>query len=131
MAHLALLHDADPDRREQFTAGVRRLFAELPGTVAGEVTAGPVACLWAAGPTAPIDVHRHGDRLAVLIGYAVDDAGRWLTASQLGDAWLSDDDATAYDGYHVAFVFDPTRGLAAGVDPLGLFPLYHASLPDG
>lgn len=132
MAHLALLHDADPEHREQFAAGVRRLFTELPDTVAGEVAAGPVTCLWAAGPKAPLDVHRHGDRLAMLVGYAVDDAGGWLTASQLGDAWLADDgDATAYDGYHVAAVFDPIRGFAAGVDPLGLFPLYHASLPDG
>lgn len=132
MAHLALLHDADPRRRERFAAATRSLFAELPGTTIAAATAGPITCVWAAAPTAPIDRHCDGDRLALLIGYAVDDAGRWVTARELAAAWLADGgDATAHDGYHVAVAYDPTRGVAVGVDPLGLFPLYHASLPDG
>lgn len=132
MAHLALVVDADPGRRERFAAAVRTLFADLPGTAAGMATAGPVTCVWAAGATAPLDVHQAGDRLAVLIGYAVDDAGRWVRARELADAWLADDaERTAHDGYHVGVAFDPARGMAAGVDPLGVFPLYHAALPDG
>ena len=91
MAHLALLHDADPVRREQFTVNVRALFAELPGTTIGEAHAGPVACLWVAGPRAPISVCHAGDGLAVLAGYAVDDANHWMTARELADAWLADD----------------------------------------
>ncbi len=132
MAHLALVHDADPDRRERFTAAARALFAELPGTTIAAATAGPVTCLWAAAPNAPIDLHCYGERLSLLIGYAVDDTGRWVTARELADAWLADrGEATAHDGYHVAVAYYPARGLAAGIDPLGLFPLYHASLPDG
>ncbi len=111
MAHLALLHDNDPVRREQFTANVRGLFAELPGTAIGEAHAGPVACLWVAGPRAPISVHRAGDGLAVLAGYAVDDASRWMTAGELADAWLAADaEQHAHDGYHVAVAYDPARG---------------------
>lgn len=132
MAHLALLHDPDADRRDRFVAAVRSLFAELPGTTLGTATAGPVACLWAAAPKAPVDLHHEGDRFALLLGYAVDDAGRWVAARDLADAWLAaDGEETAHDGYHVGVAFDPARGLAAGVDPLGLFPLYHAALPDG
>lgn len=132
MAHLALLVDADPTRREPFAASVRRLFAELPGTTIGETASGPLACLWAAGPGAPVDLQLDGDRLSLLVGYAVDDAGRWATARDLAAAWLADDgEQTVHDGYHVAFAYDPTRGLAVGVDPLGMFPLYHATLPDG
>ena len=132
MAHLALLHDADPVRREQFTANVRALFAELPGTTIGEAHAGPVACLWVAGPRAPISVCRAGDGLAVLAGYAVDDDSRWMTARGLADAWLADNaERYAHDGYHVAVAYDPARGLAAGVDPLGFFPLLYAPLAAG
>ena len=99
MAHLALLVDADPVRRERFAAAVRTLFAALPGTAIGAAEAGPVTCLWAAGPTAPLDVHQVGDRLAVLVGYAVDDAGRWVSAGNLARAWLADDaERTAHDG---------------------------------
>ena len=108
MAHLALLHDADPARRDQFAAATRSLFAELPGTTTGAATAGPVTCLWVASPTAPIDLHLDGDRLALLIGYAVNDAGTWATGRELADAWL-----------------------AEGGDPFGLFPLYHATFPSG
>lgn len=132
MAHLALLHDADPARRDRFVAGVRQLFAELPGTTTGAATAGPVTCLWAAAPAAPIDLHLDGDRLALLIGYAVNDAGIWATARELADAWLAEGSAaTAHDGYHVGVAYDAARGLAAGGDPFGLFPLYHATFPSG
>lgn len=132
MAHLALVVDPDPARRSRFAAGVRELFAELPGLVPGEAAVGDLTCVWAAGPRAPIDLHRDGERLALLVGYAVDDAGRWLTARQLADAWLAEDgDRTAHDGYHVGVTYDPVRGLAIGVDPLGLFPLYHGQPGDG
>lgn len=113
-------------------AGVRRLFAELPGASLGELTAGPIACLWAAGPQAPVDVDRDGDRFAILLGYAVDEAGTWSTARRLADAWFADrGERAGHDGYHVAVAWDPARGLVAGVDPLAFFPLYHASLADG
>ena len=132
MAHLALLVDADSDRRERFVAGVRSLFSELPDTVIAEAHSGPVSCLWAAGPRAPVDVHSDDRHLAVLIGYAVDDAGHWVTADQLADAWLTPGGGCrVHDGYHVGIAYDTARGFAAGNDPLGLFPLYHASLPDG
>jgi hypothetical protein len=132
MAHVALIVDPDPVRRKQFAAGVRRLFAELPGTVLAEATSGDLTCIWAAGPCAPVDLHRDGDRIALVVGYAVDDAGRWLTAKELADSWLAaDGERTAHDGYHVGFAHDPVRGLAVGVDPLGLFPLYHAQPADG
>jgi hypothetical protein len=132
MAHLALLIDADSHRRERFASGVRRLFAELPETVRAEAHCGPVSCLWAAGPRAPVDVQCDDRHLAVLIGYAVDDAGHWVTADQLADAWLAPGGASrVHDGYHIGIAYDSTRGFAAGNDPLGLFPLYGASLPDG
>jgi|GEM_PF-1546037 asparagine synthase (glutamine-hydrolysing) len=132
MAHLAILHDADRDRRERFAAGVRSLFGQLPGTVVGEARSGPLICIWVHGPNAPFDIHREDDTLAVLLGYAVDDAGRWLSARELTDAWLAPDAAdTAQDGYYVGLAWDPARGLAAGVDPLGLFPLYQMPLPTG
>jgi hypothetical protein len=132
MAHLALVVDPDPARRERFAAGVRRLFAELPGTAVAEASVGDLTCVWAAGPRAPIDLHRDGDRLALLVGYAVDDAGRWLTARQLADSWLAaDGERTAQDSYHVGVAHDPVHGLAVGVDPLGLFPLSHVRPADG
>lgn len=132
MAHVVFIVDADRDRRARFEAGVRRLFAGLPQTTIGEARAGSASCLWAAGPRAPCDVRQEGDRLALLIGYAVDDDGRWSGAEEVTGRWLAEDGADrVHDGYHVGICHDPGRGWAAGVDPLGLFPLYHAPLPEG
>ena len=132
MAHLALVIDADTDRRDRFAHGVRQLFAELPDTVGGEIHDGSLSCLWAAGPNAPIDISRDDDRLAVLIGYAVDEEGRWVTADELATAWLAaGGERHIHDGYHLGVAYDPGKGLVAGGDPLGLYPLYHASLPGG
>ena len=42
MAHVALVVDPDPARRERFVADVRRLFADLPGTTVAEAGSRPV-----------------------------------------------------------------------------------------
>lgn len=132
MAHLALLIDADASQRQRFAAGVRSLFSELPETVIAEAHAGPISCLWAAGPNAPVDFSCDEQRLAVLIGYAVDDDGRWVTADELATSWLAaGGERHVHDGYHLGVAYDRVKGFVAGGDPLGLFPLYHASLPGG
>lgn len=132
MAHVAFLSDVDAERRRRFAANIRALFSELPGTTMNAADAGPVTCVWGTGPRAPVDVWREDDRLAVLIGYAVDDDGHWVTARQLAEAWLATEaNRRVHDGYHVGIAFDPAKGAVAGGDPLGLFPLYHATLPGG
>jgi asparagine synthase (glutamine-hydrolysing) len=132
MAHVAFLHEADAECRRRFAANVRRLFSQLPGTTIGEALAGPLTCVWVTGPRAPVDLWQEGDRLAVLIGYAVDDDGRWVTADQLSETWFAPKaERRCHDGYHVGIAYDPAKGLVAGGDPLGMFPLYHATLPGG
>jgi len=41
MAHVALVVDPDPARRERFVADVGQLFADLPGTTVAEASHGP------------------------------------------------------------------------------------------
>ena len=114
MAHVAFLYDADADRRRRFSARVRELFSELPGTTMAEAHAGPLSCLWVTGSQAPVDVSRAGDRLAVLVGYAIDDDGRWVTAGQLADSWLAPE--AARRGHHRQLAADlrlPSRVVMA------------------
>lgn len=130
MAHLALTIDDDPARRAAFTARVQSLFAGLPGTVS-TATVGRCTCVWTVGPRAPVSVHRITDTFAILLGYAIDDDGRWITAADLPPRWLSSNGAhDVFDGYHVGVAYDEVRGLAAAVDPLGLFPLHHGMNAD-
>jgi len=131
MAHLALVIDEDVVRREIFVRRVRTMFADLPGAVVGGATVGNLACAWAHGPRAPVSIERSDDAFAILLGYAIDDDGRWITAAGLAERWLGGHPAAdVFDGYHVGVAYDSTRGLAAAVDPLGLFPLYHGTSGD-
>lgn len=127
MAHLAIVIDADRGRRETFTTRVRGLFTNLPGATTNAADAGDMTCLWAAGPRAPVSVFHERDAFALLLGYAIDDAGAWLTARDLHDLSRGPH-AGACDGYHAAVTFAPAQGLMAAIDPLGLFPLYHAAV---
>ena len=132
MAHLALVVDEDPDRRERFLANVRRLFAEFPGTSVNEARHGPFACIWVVGPRAPVSVHRDADGFALLVGYALDDDGRQVNAADIHAEWLALSGVPRpHDGYHVAVAWHEHRGLAAGVDPLGFFPFQHAIVGAG
>lgn len=130
MAHVAIVIDVNRARREQFAARVRELFADLPGTTTHAVCTGDMACLWAAGPRAPVSVWQEQDAFALLLGYAIDDAGRWLTARDLHER-SREPARGACDGYHAAVTFDPVEGLTVAVDPFCLFPLYHATVGSG
>lgn len=126
MAHLALAIDDDPRCRDAFVRRVRALFATLPGAVIGDTTVGSLAAVWVHGPRAPVSIARTGDAFAILLGYAIDDEDRWLTAADVAARWRGDGSGTpVFDGYHVGVAWDAARGLTAGVDPCGLFPLYH------
>jgi hypothetical protein len=132
MAHLALVVDEDPDRRERCMANVRRLFTTFSGASVHEARHGDFSCIWVVGPKAPVSVHRDADGFALMIGYAVDDAGRHVSAADIHAGWLaSSGSPRLYDGYHVAVAWHARRGLAAGVDPLGLFPFHHATVGSG
>ncbi|MFM9197625.1 MAG: hypothetical protein ACKOWG_18190, partial [Planctomycetia bacterium] len=55
-----------------------------------------------------------------------------MAAADIASGWLAPAAVpTMYDGYHVAVVWHGRRGLAAGVDPLGMFPFQHAIVGGG
>ena len=130
MAHVALVIDADRSRREAFATRVHDLFADLPGTTTSTIRAGDMICLWAAAARAPVSIFQDHDSCALLLGYAIDDAGAWLTARDLHDRRRASADGIC-DGYHAAVTFGRAQGVTVAVDPFGLFPLYHAALGTG
>ena len=131
MAHLAVVIDDDPQRREQFLAATRRLFESLPGLTIGERRDGPWACIWAAGLRAPIDVHEDPDGCAIFIGYGVAADDRRVAARDLHADWLAPAGRPQlHDGYHIGVAWAPRIGLVAGVDAMGMFPWQWTDLGD-
>lgn len=132
MAHLALIIDSDHGRRREFTGRVQTLFGDLPRSTTHTADHGDLACIWGCPDKTPVSMHRDGNLLAILLGYAVDDAGHWLTAHDLVERWHDPvSSSNVFDGYHLGFVYDAKRGLVMGIDPFGLFPLYFAELHSG
>ena len=131
MAHLAVVVDDVPQRRDQFVAAVRRLFGALPGVTIDERRTGAFGCVWATGPRAPIDVHEAPQGCALLIGYGVAADDRRVAARDLHADWLAPPARPqVHDGYHVGLAWSPAIGLAAGIDAMGMFPWQWTCLGD-
>jgi hypothetical protein len=132
MAHLAIVVDDDPKRRDTFLAAVRRLFGELPGLTIGERRHERFACVWAAGPRAPMDVHEDAHGCSIFIGYGIAADDRRVAARDLHSDWLAPAvRPQLHDGYHIGAAWAPPAGLVAGVDAMGMFPLQWAGLGAG
>ena len=132
MAHLAIVVDDDPERRATFLAATRRLFDSLPGLTIGERRHERFACVWAAGPQAPIDVHEDQDGCFVFIGYGIAADDRRVVARDLHTDWLAPAGRPQlHDGYHIGVAWSPAAGLVAGADAMGMFPLQWAGLGAG
>lgn len=132
MAHLAIVVDDVPERLDTFLAATRRLFESLPGLTIGARRHGSFACVWAAGPRAPIDVHEDPAGCSIFIGYGIAADDRRVAARDLRTDWLTPAGRPQlHDGYHVGAAWSPSAGLVAGVDAMGMFPLQWAGLGAG
>lgn len=144
MPHLALVVDPDPDRRAAFRDRVRHRFGSEPDLEVSESTTPGAWVGWAAAPHVPVSLAVGGtgaarggaaaaptsarDGLAGLLGTARDPgSGAPLAAEELAERLGSPVGAeTAADGFFLAFSIRRDR-VAVLADPLGLFPVYHAS----
>lgn len=132
MASFVAVRDPEEDRREAFLDRVIPELAPVPDLTRGRVDAGPVSVAWAAGGHAPISTARgeadaSGD-LGVVWGDALERDGRRVRARDLLGSGLAGAGAGApcFDGFHAWLQVIGGEGLAAGADPLGLFPVYWA-----
>lgn len=144
MPHVALVVDPDPARRAAFRSAVRHRFASEPDLEVSEATAPGAWAGWAIGDHVPVSrvggEAREGggktaavspgapDGLTGLLGIALDPAdGAVLDAESLSDRLARPlGEGMVADGFFLAFSIRSGR-VAVLADPLGLFPVYHAS----
>jgi asparagine synthase (glutamine-hydrolysing) len=133
MANFVAIVDPDDGRRLRFQHAVQPLLAVLDGLAPGKCAAGNFLALWAAAKDAPLSLMSDSQSATLLWGDAMDDrTGRRIDAQQLNDRWRDlESPVPPLDGYHAALTYDARRNsVTAGVDLLGLFPLYYADLGD-
>ena len=127
MADLVLALEPDPDLRERFLREARRRAAPFPGLEVRETVVGNLAAVWAFGAQAPRAESRSGDALGLLLGYAMDEDGRHMSADDFVRQRHPESALLPVcDGFFLAVAYSVVGGLAISVDPLGFFPLFHA-----
>ena len=128
MANFIAVVDPDPERRARFLASVATGLAFLPGLRSGACDTRDFGVRWAAGARAPLASHEAPCDAAVLFGDAIDgERGERLDAAGLRAHWRGDAAGgvpPVLDGYHAGVVYDARRGVVAGADLLGWYPVY-------
>lgn len=124
MANLLLAIDRDAERRSNCIRRARSSIAPFEGLRIGSTDAGICSAVWAVSPNAPLSVLGDASGLALVLGEAIDDTGKRQTAAAVRDAWGLDA-KTCWNGFYFAASIGPSGDLVAGVDLMGLMPLYH------
>ncbi len=133
MANCLVVIDPDVDRRNRFIRTIEPKLAPVDGLIGGRTSARDCCVLWAADASAPIDSVADDDGLSVIFGEAFQQAtGDRLDATTLRAHVTTARETAppAYNGFHATVVYDSSRGIVVGADPLGLFPVYYYARAD-
>jgi asparagine synthase (glutamine-hydrolysing) len=127
MAHFTLTLDSNRERRAQFLAKAGKKLISLEGLEFKEAEHQDFAIVWAHAPGAPNSQHSGEHQFGLLLGYAVDETGRWIDSQAVLNIWTGKSAGDPrFGGYFAAAVHTQEQGLILGGDLVGFFPLYYA-----
>lgn len=133
MANFLAVVDSDKERRSHFIDKIRSSLSPIEGLVSNECSAGDFCVIWSAEMRAPVSHVADDGGAAVLWGEAIKGTGAdRIDAAELRNLWNEPADCSkaVFDGFYAGVVYDTKRGLAAGADVLGVFPIYYWSSED-
>ena len=102
--------------------------APLSGLVNGYCDSEDFSSVWAASPHAPVSSEVDENGVRIMWGEAFNSDGRQkIDASSLKSLWQFQPEPSicVLDGYFAGVVYHPAKGLIAGGDLLGIFPIYY------
>ncbi len=128
MANFLAVVDSDKERRGHFIERIRSELSPIEGLVTQECSTGDFCAIWSAEARAPVSYVADDNGAAVLWGEAIreTEADR-INAAELKIFWNGrvDYSKAVFDGFYAGVVYDAARGLTAGADVLGVFPVYY------
>ena len=133
VANFTCIVDSDTERRTAYISRIRDSIAPLPKLQTREAGCGSFHVVWACADHAPVDVFEGNGQIAVVWGRPLPkDGSTPVQAVDVASAWASVRTTVpeAWDGYFAAVAFDEATGLVAGVDVLGLMPMFWWSSGD-
>lgn len=128
MANFAIIVDPDRERRSRFIETTAPLLPPIDGLNITSWTCNDLGAIWASGKATPVSQSSDEQGGAIIWGDALyGDAPERVPATRLRHLWRDPDRQLppALDGFHAAIVYDANRGVIAGGDLLGLFPIYY------
>lgn len=126
MVNFILIVDANSKRRQSYLEKIKPLLPPVEGLVTSSCSNEDFGAIWAAGVWTPISHLSDKDGVAIIFGDAIQGPGpERLTAEELRNLWNGSKLPSAFDGFHAAVVFSSNKGILAGADVLGIFPLYY------
>lgn len=128
MANFLAVVDSDPRRRRHTIRRVEGEIAPVDGLRAHTCRVGSFEAVWAVDPDAPFEKTCDSSGCGLIWGEAIAPGERRRIGSEdLEDAWRRPvDHAPVWDGYYAALRYRGRKGVVAGGDLLGLFPLYYS-----
>ena len=124
MANFIGVVDPDVDRRKRFISVIEPKLPLVDGLIDGQINTEDCCVIWAAHKSAPIDSVADDKGLSVILGEAIQQGiGLHLDAKKIRVQFAQVPEAC--DGFHVSIVYESSRGMVIGTDPLGLFPVYY------
>lgn len=124
MANIFLVIDPDESRRHACSLQSKKTIAPFPGLRVDSLDESACSVVWALSPAAPWSINSDELGVSFVLGEAIDESGRRQDATDLRTAW-SAKPTTCWDGFYLAANVDSHGNILAGVDLLGLMPLYY------
>ncbi len=127
MANLFAVVDPDPARRAACLGKAAAILDVVSGLVRGQCASATFGATWSASPRTPVSIVTDDAGAAVLWGDALEPDGARRDATAVRASWVkvAEHIPAPADGFHAAVIFDAQRGLVAGADLFGLFPMYY------
>lgn len=128
MANFIAVYDKKKQRRVAFEKKCIKKIAVFKDLKQGRITKDNFSLLWASNKNAPVDIYQDKEHVAFVIGEAIcPGSDERLSAKGIKEEWKNIKSAKSnyYDGYYLALNYSTEKGLIAGGDILGLFPIYY------
>ena len=126
MVNFVIIVDVNKKRRLSYIKTIEPQIAPVKGLTTSTCASEEFHAVWASGDWTPVSYVADPEGAAIIFGDAIPGPGPTrLSAEQLRHLWNRSKLGDALDGFHVAVVYNPDKGLIVGADLLGVFPVYY------
>ncbi|MEN6384982.1 MAG: asparagine synthase-related protein [Phycisphaerales bacterium] len=130
MANFLAIIDSNPERRARYIDTIKKELAPIESLAINSAAIGDFCIVWANSKNTSVSIALEQKSGAVVFGRPVSDNQKEeIGAGTLLDLWSNDEKRlnAFYNGFYAGIVYSIDKGLTAGADLLGIYPVYYWS----